>query len=504
MKKYIRAAVLLTLIATMSQPSGFSQNSKYKMTTPIPEGIEAPEKINSGRLGPLHLKDGFPDTETTSKLFDNLDFQRAVQSYLLGLPGVSLVAMKKALAELGPPNESVAIFEDLMDSRSLFLTANDNTPYTLIWIDLSKGPIVLEAPPKVLGTMDDYWFHWVTDIGVTGPDQGQGGKYLLLPPDYKGSIPEGYHLVRPRTNNNLVFWRSFLVNGDPKPGVELIKKHTRIYPLTGGNPELSPKFVNVSAKQFNTIAPADYAFWKDLAELINQESAAALDPVTMGFFASIGISKGSGFQPDERMRKILTEAAAVADASVRALTYRSRDTRRNYYPNSAWCKAFVGGYKFEEPAGVLNLDAYSSFFFYATGITPAMEQKMVGKGSQYACAFVDSKKEALDGGKQYKLHLPPNIPVKDFWSVLVYDNQTRSMLQSDQKFPALSSQSKELAFNPDGSVDIFFGPKAPPGKENNWIQTIPNKGWNTILRLYGPLESWFDMSWKPGEIEEVK
>ena len=150
------------------------------------------------------------------------------------------------------------------------------------------------------------------------------------------------------------------------------------------------------------------------------------------------------------------------------------------------------------------LDARSFFFFYATGITPAMAAKNVGVGSQYAVAFVDSKGQPLDGGKTYKLHLPPNIPAKNFWSVVLYDNQTRSMLQTDAQFPSLSSQKRGIAINADSSVDVYFGPKPPPGKENNWVQTSRGKGWNTILRLYGPLEPWFDKTWRPGEIEEVK
>jgi hypothetical protein len=119
-------------------------------------------------------------------------------------------------------------------------------------------------------------------------------------------------------------------------------------------------------------------------------------------------------------------------------------------------------------------------------------------------AFVDSKGRPLDGGKNYRLHLPPNIPVKEFWSVILYDNQTRSMLQTDQRWPAATSQNPKLASNADGSVDIYFGPKAPAGKESNWIQTIPGKGWNTLLRLYGPLQPWFDKTWRPGEIEPVE
>jgi len=277
---------------------------------------------------------------------------------------------------------------------------------------------------------------------------------------------------------------------------------TKIYRLSDiGNPP-ALNFINVSGKDFCTDAPADYTFWEYLNSVVQEEPTESVDPVTLGFFASIGIQKGKPFAPDARMKKILTEAAAVGDATVRAITFRMRLKEAYYYPNSAWRGGFVGGYEFLDN-GALILDAYSSFFFYATGVTPAMDSKMVGQGSQYMAAFIDSKGNPLDGGKNYKLHLPPNIPVANFWSVILYDNQTRSMLQTDQQWPAISSQTKGLLVNADSSVDVYFGPMAPAGKENNWIQTIPGKGWNTLLRLYGPLQPWFDKTWRPGEIEQI-
>jgi hypothetical protein len=156
------------------------------------------------------------------------------------------------------------------------------------------------------------------------------------------------------------------------------------------------------------------------------------------------------------------------------------------------------------PGGVLDLDERTFYFCLTTQISPAMWVKMVGAGSQYASAEHDAAGRYLDGAMTYRLHLPPGIPAKDFWSVLVYDPQTRSMLQTDQRFPSLSSQKTGIVVNPDSSVDVWFGPEPPAGKESNWIQTIPGKGWFTFLRLYGPLEPWFDKTWRPGEIELVR
>ena len=476
---------------------------QMKMTTPIATGIMVPDHLETS-IGTLNLDYGYPDGETTQKVYDNLDASRALQAYLLGIPIVNQASMRDSLLQYGPANTTNPIWEDLVDSKTVELTANDNTVYSFIWLDTHKGPLVVEAPPKILGLIDDFWYRWVIDIGITGPDKGKGGKYLILPPGYDEEVPKGYFVVRPSTYGNWFPFRSFLVDGSTTPGVESVKKHLKIYHLADKDNPPAMKYVNLSGKPANFVAPADYSFWELLNKVIQEEPSEGSNPTTLGLFASIGIEKGKPFNPDERMKKILTDAANIGSVTARAIAYRIRDKNAFFYPGKSWRLPFFGGYKFESSPGVANLDGAIFFYYIATGVTPAMAEEMVGKGSQYPWCAQDADGNPFQGENTYRLHLPPDIPVKDFWSAIVYDTQTRSMIQTDQQFPSVSSQNKDLLINKDGSVDVYFGPKAPEGEANNWIQTIPGKGWFMILRLYGPLEPWFNKTWKPGEIELVR
>ena len=492
----------------------WAESPKMKMTTPIPPEITTPDKVRT-RLGTLNFKNGMPDQATMDKLWDNLDFSRAVSVYLNALPAVNMYSVRKGPRDAGVPDNTIMTMETMMDSTGMYLTPNTVTPQSWVTLDLSKGPIVLEVPPGILGPVDDAFFRYVTDIGYIGPDKGKGGKYLFLPPGYKGEVPKsGYFVIQSPTYGLWAPWRNFAVDGDVKPALDNLKKYARIYPLSQADtPPTSVQNKNGSYVQLNTIPPNNDLFWQYLNEVVQQEPAGFMGPEITGQIAAIGIVKGKPFKPDARMKKILTEAAAVGSATARTISLAGRlDGYYMYGEKSAWFNPFVGGSEFLKD-GARVLDGRTAFHYFATGITPAMSNTKPGQGSAYTCIAKDIEGNWFDGGNTYKLTLPANIPHENFWSMTIYDSQTRSLLQTDYAYPAIGSgkgfpkdgsPNGAVQQNADGTTDIYFGPEAPAGKKSNWIQTVPGRGWFNVLRIYSPKENFLDKTWKPGEIELVK
>ena len=496
--------VLTTVVALLGMAApGLADAPKMKMTTDIPESIIIPDELDT-RIGKLKFFDGLPLTETANKALDFLDFHRGVDVFLDEMQAASLFALREGLREVGVTEfNQIGVFMSLMDSRSLWLTANTETVYASTFFDLGEvGPVVIESPPDVLGLLDDMWMRYVGDIGRAGPDKGKGGKFLVLPPGYQDEVPDGYFVFRSKTYGVWFLLRGFLVNGDPRPAVEALRKHLRIYPLSMKAKPPVMEFIDLSSTFHNTIHANDFKFFEEINALIQSEHDDAMSAEQRGRLALIGIEKGKAFNPDDGMRKTLNEAALVAAAIARSLSFASRDDAIFFYPDDdrTWFNPFaIGNHEFMS-GNWLHRDARGIFMYNAIGITPAMAVAMPGVGSQYAAAARDANGDYLDGTKTYRLTLPKDIPARDFWSIVLYDSQTRSMLQTDQRFPSLNSERDAVEVNSDGSTDIYFGPKPPAGKEKNWIQTASGKGFLLILRLYGPLEPWFDKTWRPGKI----
>ena len=531
------AAVVAGLLAVAG--TAYAQLSEDTVNS-----LVTPDTVET-RIGTLEFKDGAPDPETAAAVYDNLDFTYAFRAFTDTMEGVSVEAIRQGFHAFGAKDNEVVIWSDLLDAETLMLTANADTVYVMSFLDLSNGPLVLEVPPRVLGALDDHWQRWITDTGVPGPDRGEGGKYLVVPPGYEGELPQGgFYVAHSRTNVVWWFGRLFLENhNDPKPPADSVREHMKIYPyvpgglgtpiaeyLSGeassfGRIEEPPAtvFHEASGKAMNTVPPNDFSYYEMLNDLVQSEPATALDPELMGPIAAIGIRKGQDFAPDERMKTILTEAVAVANATGRTLGFVPRDKSWYFYEDSQWWNPlFAGGYQFETPipeitpegakpfppTGYRQNSARTSFMYMAIGITPAMVMRLTGVGSQYLVTGKDGDGNFLDGAKTYKVTLPKDIPAEAFWSFTLYDNQTRSMLRTPQKYPRAGSQSypsPAAEADANGATTVWFAPKQPDGvARGNWIQTDPEKGWFTVLRFYSPLEPFFDKSWRAGEIELVE
>ena len=501
--------------------------SKYK--TDVPVNILTPDTVDT-RIGQLTFYDGMPMKETLNKVYDNLDFMRGVEVFLNFIPATSIEALRLGMKQLGADNSNkVVVFAGLMDARSLFLTGNASTVYASAFFDLEKdGPTVVEVPPGAgPGTVNDAFFRFVVDMGAPGPDRRKGGTYIILPPGYKGKLkptPNSFQdnrsvkvsiggkkrkvwIAQSRSYSNWLILRGFLVNGKPDAAAKMWREGLKIYPLKDAANPPKMVFINASGKVFNTIHANNMDFYNELWSVIQKEPVSFIDPELRGQAAAIGIIKGKPFNPDARMKEILTDAVAVGNATARSIGLSPRDKNAYLYKGKQWYTGFVGkDYRWLNGNGVAgrNLDARTLFFYTATVNTPAMALEIPGVGSNYAFCTKDKNGNILYGEKNYKLLMPPNVPAKDFWSIVVYDPQTRSMLQTDQKFPNKNSKKDKLIYNEDGSVDLYFGPKPPAGKETNWIQTVPGKAWFVLFRTYGPLEPWFKKTWQLNDFELIK
>ena len=510
-KPSLASALLLASTCLAIQAQDLKANG---YNTPIPEDVLTPNRVRT-RLGLFNYFDGFPDDETMRLARRQVDLGRGVQTFLNFMPAASLEMLYVGHRDgYGmKPNQDIGIFDELMSSKSLWLTGNTDTVYASTFLDLSAGPIVVEVPPGTgPGTVNDAFFRFVVDMGGPGPDKGKGGKYLILGPGQEApATTDGFFVAKTPSYINWLILRGFLdEEGKTDTARDSFKNGLKVYPYAMRTNPQANNFKNLTDWTVNTIHANNFKFYEELNEVIQREPSEMFSPELLGMASAIGIQKGKPFAPDAEQKALLTEAVAIGNATARSILFSPQDPKAYIYPNRSgyWQTGFPGGsheYLVNKGNGGRDMDGRTLFFYLATVNTPAMALELPGVGSQYAFSSRDSNGAYLDGANTYKLTVPANAPANRFWSFVVYDPQTRSMLQSKESpYPSKNNKrNQDMLVNDDGSVDLYFGPKAPEGKKANWIKTIPSKGWFGILRLYGPLDPWFNQTWKLGAIKKM-
>jgi hypothetical protein len=482
------------------------------------EEVTAVNNQGSGRrdLAGVAFTGNYPSDEDRQALLGEYYFQRAVQVYLTALPAVNVIAMRDGSeAAFGRGYHVLPVWKKRMDAKCKVTTPNADVVYAMSYLDLAQsGPLVVAAPPGIMGMLTDFWQRCLSDVGFLGPDKGQGGQYLLLPPHYDGpDIPGGYYVLRSPTYKVFLFWRAFLTrsdNGpDPAQAVAAIE-NTMIFPFHNSNPGSWPQmeFPDASGVPVNMLYPRDATYFDKLAKFIDEEPADSVDLVLRGMMASIGIVKGRPFTPDERQRAILEHAARLAPkiAGSIAITPDIFPGRR-YYTGPAkrqWINAFADVDENFNTYSYRNLEQQSAYFLVAYSASPAMAASIIGSGAKYPSTFCDADGNYLSGEHTYHLHLPPDPPARLFWAVTLYNPADGTMIDNGQPFPSVNALDNRVAINDDHSVDLYFGPGKPAdAADANWIKTNPGEGYLCALRLYGPTKPFFDQTWIPDDVVKL-
>jgi hypothetical protein len=427
------------------------------------------------------------------------------------LPALNTIGMRDGSeATFGAGYNVLPIWKDRMDSRTWVPTPNADVIYSMSYLDLKKdGPLVIAAPPNVIGMLTDFFQRTITDVGAIGPDRARGGLYLLLPPGYDGPVPQGYFTFRSSTYNVFLFFRTIMKKGadgpDPAPAVALAER-TRVYPLWAMEKDVKPMaFPNGSGKRIDMMYPVDQVFWSKLKEFVDYEPVAAIDPELRGVLASIGIVKGQPFAPNARQQELLKKAVETAPRMIMALRQLGRpDARDRYYKDRQYLNTWAGGTAEWIQDGYLDVNQRASYFQIAYSTAPAMVMRTLDAGSKYPFTPRDAKGEFLNGSNVYKLHLPPHPPAALFWAVTAYNITDGTMVEAPQLMPSINGFNN-VATNQDGSIDLWFGPSRPAeAPASNWIQTVSGRDFLVALRLYGTGVEFFDQTWKPDDVVRVR
>jgi hypothetical protein len=453
----------------------------------------------------------WPSAKEAQQLRDELFYQRAIHAYMNMLPALNTIGMRDGSeAAFGKGYNVLPIWKDRMDSRTWVPTPNADVIYSMSYLNLKEtGPLVVAAPPGIIGMFTDFFQRTITDVGAIGPDRARGGLYLLLPPDYQGHVPDGHFTFTSSTYNVFLFFRTVLVPGengpDTGPAVATAER-TRIYPLWEVEKNIpAMQFPNASGKRVDMMYPTDFSYWEKLKKFVDYEPYKAITPELRGVLASIGIIKGTPFTPTAGQKKLLLKAVQTAPKMILANRMAPRaDGRDLYYKDRQYIRAWAGATAEFMQDSYLDVDQRAGFFQLAYSSAPAMVMRTIGAGSKYPLTMRDKAGDILNGSHAYQLHLPAGIPAKAFWAVTLYNITDGTMPETPQWMPSTNGYEK-VTKNLDGSIDLYFGPERPKGvAEKNWIQTVKGRDFMGVIRLYGADLPFFDQTWKPDDVVKIK
>jgi hypothetical protein len=444
-----------------------------------------------------------PPQESLPSIFDELDHQLACQTYLWALPIVSYAQWRTQHRDVfGATDHDLVHYVTYRDRLGL-ITANATTPYILNFFDLSvTGPLVIELPAgPTAGGISDFWQREIAVLGEMGPDAGRGGTTLVVGPGQDVPAHDDSWNVVHSTGMNIMFGFRTL---DPDPDRSTaLAAAVRVHPLSQHDGPPTTRLVSPDGRAWTGDQPGGIAYWQLLHDVFQTEVVDERDRFFLAMMRQLGIEPGKPFAPDDRLTGILERATADGERMAQANTFAKRFPGARYWPDRRWDTAVVLSNSAQRGPWYDELLERASWFYEAVSFSAAMKSTTPGKGQAYLGAYVDADGEWLDGGQEYTLTIPPEVPAALFWSVTAYDVTTRCLIDNDQQRGDRGSRDSELAVEPDGSVVLRFGPTAPEGAEGNWVQTIPGRHWFSYLRFYGPLESYFDRTWKPGDFTRV-
>lgn len=444
--------------------------------------------------------------DTSATLQQRALERRAVEAVVWSVPAVNFELMYDALVKAGGNWNQVVYWSRLPDWRNQTLTPNPDVIYLMPFYDTRKGPVVLEIPPaeggSITGSVDEGWQTAIEDVGPAGVDRGKGGKYLIVPPGYSGKVSADHIRMPSSTYTGYALLRSNIGSGSTADIAEAVSygRRVRIYPLAQASNPPATKFIDAADVVFDSTLRFDASYFETLNRFVQREPWLERDRVMIDQLRSIGIEKGKPFKPDSATGAILTKAAGEARSWLTSQLEAAFNPP--YFTGSRWGVPVDHAVLEGLGDNFARRDAYpvsGRGVMYTFGFFSA---KHLGQGQFYLMSIEDKAGRALDGGRQYRLTVPPKAPVKLYWSATAYDRDTHALIR-DQPRSSRASTSQGLQKNADGSVDVYFGPKAPPGKESNWVPTRAGGRFEVLFRLYGPEQPLFDKTWQLPDITEM-